>query len=44
MVSDWLSRMERYFSSPTAAVYMSSMHSNMSLLVHMDLFKIGIGW
>ena len=38
-VADWLSRMERYFNSSTAITHMSSMHSDVSLLLHMNLFQ-----
>ena len=38
-VADWLSRMERYFNSSTAVTHMSSMHSDVSLLLHMNLFQ-----
>ena len=36
--ADWLSRMERYFNSPSALGHMSSIHSDVSLLLHMNLY------
>jgi len=38
-VADWLSRMERYFNSTNAISHMSSMHSDVSLLLHMNLYS-----
>ena len=36
-VADWLSRMERYFSSEKALNHMTSMHSDISVLLHMGI-------
>jgi len=38
-VADWLSRMERYFSSTTASNYMSTAHSDISILLHLAIHK-----
>ena len=38
-VADWLSRMERYFSNDTACHHMSAAHADISLLLHMSLFR-----
>ena len=36
-VADWLSRMERYFNSETACNHMSSVHSDISVLLHLGI-------
>ena len=38
-VADWLSRMERYFDNKVAFNHMSDVHADISLLLHMSLFK-----
>ena len=38
-VADWLSRMERYFENETATNHMSEVHSDISLLLHMAVFR-----
>ena len=38
-VADWLSRMERYFENETASNHMSDVHADISLLLHIVLFR-----
>jgi len=38
-VADWLSRMERYFNNERACNHMTSIHSEISILLHMGIHK-----
>ena len=38
-VADWLSRMERYFQSENTCEHMTSMHSDISVLLHMGVYR-----
>ena len=38
-VADWLSRMERYFNNEKATSHMSMIHSDVSILLHMNIHE-----